>query len=170
MFCGSTTGKVKSFRFPLTLPGEWIDYEMHGDSVTQIRISTEDRRLISAGRDGSLCVWEVRDGESPDVEFANEILITKSELEEKNKLVLDLQQAVKETKTESDYQLRLKDNQFADEIKKVNKRGLMEMNDLKQKIARLENEMEGIKRRHETEIKQKDEKHAKVRAAKVAVR
>ena len=40
------------------------------------------------------------------VEYANEILITKSELEEKNKLVHNLQQQVDETKTESEYQLR----------------------------------------------------------------
>ena len=41
-----------------------------------------------------------------EVEYANEILITKSELEEKNKLVHNLQQQVDETKTESEYQLR----------------------------------------------------------------
>ena len=40
------------------------------------------------------------------VEYANEILITKSELEDKNKLVHNLQQQVDETKTESEYQLR----------------------------------------------------------------
>ena len=39
-------------------------------------------------------------------EYANEILITKTELEEKNRLVFNLQQQVDETKTESEYQVR----------------------------------------------------------------
>ncbi len=39
-------------------------------------------------------------------EYANEILITKTELEEKNRLVFNLQQQVDETKTESEYQVQ----------------------------------------------------------------
>ena len=38
-----------------------------------------------------------------DFQYAAEILITKSELEDKNKLVFTLQQQVDETKTESKY-------------------------------------------------------------------
>ena len=56
-----------------------------------------------------------------EFEYANEILITKSELEEKNRLVFNLQQQVDETRTESEYQLRLKDNKFADKKRKRNK-------------------------------------------------
>ena len=99
-----------------------------------MRLSLDDGRLITASRDGSLCFWKVplsllpllcktlfltqvtetfkagskTSSAAPEgvVEYANEILITKSELEEKNKLVHNLQQQVDETKTESEYQLR----------------------------------------------------------------
>ena len=52
----------QAFRFPLTLPGEWTEHELHGDSVTQMRLSYDDKRLVTTGRDGSLCIWKV--GES----------------------------------------------------------------------------------------------------------
>ena len=49
----------KAFRFPLTLPGDWTEHELHGDSVTQMRLSFDDKRLVTTGRDGSLCIWKV---------------------------------------------------------------------------------------------------------------
>ena len=77
---------------------------------------------FNSSRDGSLCFWKVKtiEGKPPvrkDAEFqyAAEILITKSELEEKNRRVFTLQQQVDETKTESEYQLRLKDNKYLEE-------------------------------------------------------
>ena len=49
----------KAFRFPLTLPGDWTEHELHGDSVTQMRLSFDDKRLVTTGKDGSLCIWKV---------------------------------------------------------------------------------------------------------------
>lgn len=89
-----------------------------------MKLALDDSRLITASRDGSLCFWQVKTskGAPPlrdDSEFcyAAEILITKSELEDKNKLVFTLQQQVDETKTESEYQLKLKDNKFLEEAR-----------------------------------------------------
>ena len=56
---GSTTGGVQSFKFPLTLPGDWVESRIHGDIVTQMKLSLDDKRLITASKDGSLCFWEV---------------------------------------------------------------------------------------------------------------
>ena len=55
------------------------------------------------------------------LEYAKEILITKSELEEKNQLVANLQNQVEETRTESEYQMRLKDNHYKEEQAKARK-------------------------------------------------
>ena len=52
----------KAFRFPLTLPGDWREHELHGDSVTQMRLSFDDKRLVTTGKDGSLCIWKVSAG------------------------------------------------------------------------------------------------------------
>jgi hypothetical protein len=54
-------------------------------------------------------------------------LITKNELEDKNRLVFTLQQQVDETKTESDYQLRQKDNKNQEERRVALKKAGAEM-------------------------------------------
>lgn len=117
LFSGAVNGDVQAFAFPLTLPGSWEDFKLHGDLVTRMRLSRDNQRLVTAGRDGSLCIWQVRHeplgmSVSPqqqatiglvseaEVEYAQEILITKAELEDKNRLVLSLQQQVR-SKAES---------------------------------------------------------------------
>ena len=60
IFSGSTTGRVQVFRFPLTLPGEWQEYKIHGDTITQMKLALDDNRLITASKDGSLCIWKVK--------------------------------------------------------------------------------------------------------------
>ena len=81
-----------------------------------------------------------------EFEYANEILITKSELEEKNRLVFNLQQQVDETRTESEYQLRLKDNKFAEEFK------MKDITDLKIEI-RTRDDAIGEKEKRTTDLK-----------------
>ena len=43
LFSGSEDGRVQAFHFPLTLPGEWAEHLMHGDAVTQLRLSADGR-------------------------------------------------------------------------------------------------------------------------------
>ena len=59
LFTGSRAGRIQSFKFPLTLPGVWVEYNIHGDSITQMKLSLDDNRLITASKDGSLCFWQV---------------------------------------------------------------------------------------------------------------
>ena len=58
-------GSVETFPFPLTLPGDWMEYKLHGDAVTQIRLSPDNQRLITGGKDGSLCIWKVNIAQEP---------------------------------------------------------------------------------------------------------
>ncbi len=145
---------------------------MHGDAVTQMRLSYDNRRLVTAGKDGSLCIWQVtspsatallppptpssavalaptlEESAAAAFEYANEILITKSELEEKNRLVANLQNQVEETKTESEYQMRLKDNYYAEEQARAKKQSQLQASDLGSKIQRLENSLQVARNEH----------------------
>ena len=96
-----------------------------------------------------------------EFEYANEILITKSELEEKNRLVFNLQQQVDETRTESEYQLRLKDNKFAEEFKMNKKQSEAEIGELTQQISRMQTDMRNTMRGHETELGNAQEENEK---------
>ena len=113
LVAGSTTGAVQLFDFPLSLPGKWREWKLHGDQVNFIKISHTNDILVTGSLDGSFAIWDIKmlEEKAKDVEpytFAVEILITKSELEEKNNLIEDLKQKVDESKTECAYQLRLK--------------------------------------------------------------
>ena len=113
LVAGSTTGAVQLFDFPLSLPGKWREWKLHGDQVNFIKISHTNDILVTASLDGSFAIWDIKmlEDKTKEVEpytFAVEILITKSELEEKNNLIEDLKQKVDESKTECAYQLRLK--------------------------------------------------------------
>ena len=88
-------------------------------------------------------------------------MITKSELEEKNRLVFNLQQQVDQTRTESEYQLRLKDNKFAEEFKMAKKQSEAEIGELSQQITRLQTDMRNTGKAHEVEIGNAQEENEK---------
>ena len=166
-----TTGRVQSFKFPLTLPGEWLEYKIHGDIITQMKLSLDDNRLITASKDGSLCFWQVKSlGGAPplrkdtDFTYAAEILITKSELEDKNRRVFTLQQQVDETKTESEYQLRLKDNKYIEEGRIAKKKFNAELTEMKNVIQRMEADIVTVKKENAMEMSNVSEQHEKAMA------
>ena len=66
--------------------------------------------------------------------------------------MFNLQQQVDETRTESEYQLRLKDNKFAEEFKMAKKQSEAEIGELTQQITRLQTDMRNTAKSHEVEI------------------
>ena len=111
---GSSTGATQLFDFPLSLPGQWREWKIHGDLINFMKITHTNDTLITGSRDGSFCIWDIWTDEVKEEQekyiYAEEILITKTELEEKNILIDELKQKVDESKTECAYQLRLKDH------------------------------------------------------------
>ena len=101
-------------------------------------------------RDGSFCIWDIRsdkvEQEQEQYNFAEEILITKTELEEKNILIDELKQKVDESKTECAYQLRLKDNQNAETLKEMAKKSQVEKQQMKSEMNKLSLEIDNLKR------------------------
>ena len=79
--------------------------------------------------------------------FADEILITKSDLEEKNVLMTELQRNLDELKLEHEYQLRLKDMNFNEKLKEITEKFSQEIEGLKisTSVLRTEKEKEDVK-------------------------
>ena len=74
----------------------------------------EESLLFTGGEDGLVMVWKVSDREGrvrasaePPV-FFEEVLVTRSDLEEKTAITEGLRTRVEELKMENEYQLRLK--------------------------------------------------------------
>ena len=127
---------------------------------------------------------EVEKGAKPldPYNYALEILITKSELEEKNGeaslvdrrteannfifdfvdnliplflctgLIEELKQKVDESKTECAYQLRLKDNQNLEQIKEINKKARAEKDTLGKNINALQQEIGNLTKDNEGKL------------------
>lgn len=89
LFCGCQNGLIRSFQMPLTDHSEWQDYIGHCDNITKMKMASFDEYLITVSNDCSIIIWRIQDREArsskTDKEnlWMEEILITKSDLEEK---------------------------------------------------------------------------------------
>eukprot|EP00842_Homolaphlyctis_polyrhiza_P004220 jgi/Hompol1/479/HPOL_004482-RA len=168
MFVGTTIGTVRSMKFPLgSEPGEYQEHQGHSSAITKLRVSYDDQYLFSASEDGCLYVFKVtdRDGRSMkrerDIVYADEILVTKSDLEEKNSMMAELKTRVEELKMENEYQLRLKDMNFNEKIKEVTEKFMQEIEALKITSTVLRTDKEKEEMRHEEEMAEEKDRHAK---------
>ena len=104
-----------------------------------MKITYDDQYLVTVAEDASIMLWKVQDKEGrgvkreKDVGYAEEILITKSDLEEKNSMMSELKTRVEELKMENGYQLRLKDMNYNEKIKELTEKFIQEMESLKTK-------------------------------------
>lgn len=167
LFCGTNTGSVRSIKFPLSESGEYTEHQAHACQITKMKITYDDQYLVTVSEDACLMIWRVADKEGRgvkhdrEVPFAEEILITKSDLEEKNQLMSELKTRVEELKMENEYQLRLKDMNYNEKIKELTEKFIQEMESLKTKNQVLKTEKEKEASKHEEEVAEVLDKHSK---------
>ncbi|XP_022105499.1 cilia- and flagella-associated protein 57-like [Acanthaster planci] len=167
LFAGTNNGTLRSLKFPLTVPGEWQEHMGHASGVTKMRITYDDQYLVTVSEDATLMIWKISDKEGrglkrdKEVGYAEEILITKSDLEEKNTVMAELKQRVEELKMENEYQLRLKDMNYNERIKELTEKFIQEMESLKTKNQVLKTEKDKEEARHEEEMAEQLEKQNK---------
>lgn len=107
--------------------------------LLQMKITYDDQFLVTISEDASIILWKIQDKEGrgvkrdKEVGWAEEILITKSDLEEKNSMMAELKTRVDELKMENGYQLRLKDMNYNEKIKELTEKFIQEMESLKTK-------------------------------------
>merc|ERR1712203_893446 len=125
----------------------------------KMRISHDDQYLITVGEDSCLFIHKISDKEGRgkrerDVPFAEEILITRSDLEEKNSVMEEL-------KMENEYQLRLKDMNYNEKIKELTEKFIQEMESLKTKNQVLKTDKDKESAKHEEEVAELLERNSK---------
>ncbi|CAF0728049.1 unnamed protein product [Brachionus calyciflorus] len=167
LFVGTNKGALRSYKFPLTKPTEFQEHTGHTKAITRMKVSWNDEYAITSSEDGTIVLWKIQDkeGRAPkrdkETGWAEEILITKSDLEEKNQLMVELRNRVNELKTENEYQMRLKDMSSSDKIKELTEKFIQEMESLKTKNQVLKSEKEKSDAKHEQELANLYEKHNK---------
>ncbi|CAN0575955.1 unnamed protein product, partial [Ectocarpus sp. 12 AP-2014] len=119
MFAGTSEsgrpGCVRAYSFPLT--GDYLEYACVGTPVTRLCITHDDQFLLAADEASCLFVFDVRDrqdrgqagsklggGELQPLAASEEILVTRSNLEDKNALMVELKNKVDELALHNEYQ------------------------------------------------------------------
>lgn len=167
LFAGTSSGTLRAMKFPLTVPGEWQEHQVHSGAITKMRMSYDDQYLFTVSEDACLFIFKAVDKEGrgmkrdKEVGYAEEILITKSDLEEKNSMMAELKTRVEELKMENEYQLRLKDMNYNEKIKELTEKFIQEMESLKTKNQVLKTDKDKEEAKHEEEIADFSEKHGK---------
>uniref|UniRef100_A0A8W4FJK8 Cilia and flagella associated protein 57 n=1 Tax=Sus scrofa TaxID=9823 RepID=A0A8W4FJK8_PIG len=135
--------------YPLPLQKEFNEYQAHAGPMS---LTFDDQFLLTVAEDGCLFTWKVFDKDGRgikrerEVGFAEEVLVTKTDMEEKAQIMLELKTRVEELKMENEYQLRLKDMNYSEKIKELTDKFLQEMESLKTKnqVLRTEKEKQDI--------------------------
>eukprot|EP00753_Platysulcus_tardus_P007912 PLAT15528.5.p1 GENE.PLAT15528.5~~PLAT15528.5.p1 ORF type:complete len:1278 (+),score=785.91 PLAT15528.5:80-3913(+) len=132
-------------------------------AVTRMRVSFDDQFLFVAAEDGSLGVFDVREGKLKprDVGMppAAEILVTKSDLEEKNHIMLELKNTVDELVLNNEYQLKRKDMTYQERIQEVTEKFTQELEQDRTKYELLQEEKADMEMEYEDKIRMLQEKH-----------
>ena len=177
LFCGTVTpdrpGTIRIYKIPfVTTTPEFYEVQCHHLPVTRLKLSNDNQFLFVTGSDGSLCIFETKDlshrgvnrgreREGP-LHFAEEILVTKSDLEEKTNLMHDLKNQVEELTLHNEYQLRLKDMNYKEKIKEVSEKFNAELHSDRTKFFILRDDKRDMEMDYENklanlEVRQKTE-------------
>ncbi|XP_059358383.1 cilia- and flagella-associated protein 57 isoform X1 [Carassius carassius] len=167
LFIGTSTGTVRAIRYPLPIQSDWIEYQAHAGPVTKMVITFDDQFLITVSEDSCLFIWKIIDKEGQGLKrekeliYAEEILITKSDLEEKNKIMLDLNARVTELQEENKYQLSLRDIEYKEKINELTEKCIQQINTLNAEKEVLKAEKEKQQAAHVKALSEVLEKHDK---------
>merc|ERR1711991_924085 len=131
-----------------------------------------DEVLFLSGEDGCLMLFDVKDkdgrGRSPlglgrdqkgKLIYAEEVLVTKGDLEEKNALMHELEGQVDELTLHNEYQLRLKDMDYNEKIKEVTEKFTQDLEQHKNRYELLREEKNDLEMEEEEKIKHMEEAH-----------
>ena len=168
LFAGTINGVIRSFAFPLT--GVVKDYQCHHKSVSRMRMTHDDAFLFSVSEDGCLVMFSVKEkdgrlpkNERPDrVPFSEEVLVTKSDLEEKNALMAELRTKVDELTASNEYQIRLHDINHQEKLKEVSEKYGLQIEHDRSKIDMMRDEKQELEMEYEEKITQLKLQHSQV--------
>ncbi|KNC99492.1 uncharacterized protein SPPG_04888 [Spizellomyces punctatus DAOM BR117] len=167
LFAGTASGTIRAIKYPLS--GHADDFQehiAHSGAITKLRVSYDDQYLFSASEDGTIYVFKISDKEERGLRrervmvFADEILITKSDLEEKTIQTSELRRSLEELQIEHEYQLRLRDMAFNEKMKDLSEKFSGEMEALKISTSALRTGKEKEEVKHEEAMAKLLQKHA----------
>ncbi|XP_033229090.1 cilia- and flagella-associated protein 57 [Belonocnema kinseyi] len=140
MLATCSGGAVLSIRYPLQEPVEYLDFRIHRSDITEMALAYNEQMLITTGADGTLCFWKVlyQDNNMEKTFYTNEVLIGRSELEEKLQNINELAIRIGELETEHAYKLRQFEVQHNDSVREIHQGYCEAIQVLKENIEQLQ--------------------------------
>jgi len=158
-------GPLRCYNFPLD--GDYVECQAHSAPVSRIRITCDDQYLFSTGEDGCLYIFDVkkkfpskRDKDGA-LGFADEILVTRAFLDDKQASLLDLERQVEELTNRIDFQLRHRDSYHKEKMAELQEKYSEEIETERRKYEVLREEKAEMEMEYEENIKNLEETHAK---------
>eukprot|EP00931_Biecheleriopsis_adriatica_P073734 TRINITY_DN47969_c0_g1_i1.p1 TRINITY_DN47969_c0_g1~~TRINITY_DN47969_c0_g1_i1.p1 ORF type:complete len:1245 (+),score=388.72 TRINITY_DN47969_c0_g1_i1:82-3735(+) len=160
-------GPIRCYKFPLD--GDYNEFSCHSAPATRIRITFDDFFLFSCAEDGCLFVFDVkkkdrvvskRDKESA-LPPADEILVTRTFLDDKQGQLLELERQVEELSNQQEFQLRHRESYHREEMVELEEKYTAEIDQERQKFDLLREEKNDAEMEAEENIKSLAELHAK---------
>ncbi|WIA38592.1 hypothetical protein OEZ86_001902 [Tetradesmus obliquus] len=167
LFAATESGVVRCYKYPLT--GEFYEVKCHEGPVARLRVSYDDFLLVSAGEDGSVVMLDIRDKElakassrqqQEKLPWSEEVLVSKSELEERRNHVAELEQQVAELTMQTEYQLRLKELHLQEKVKELHDKFNSELEADRQKFDMLLQEKNEQEVEYEEKLRQAELRHS----------
>ncbi|XP_049894725.1 cilia- and flagella-associated protein 57 isoform X1 [Epinephelus moara] len=167
IFTGTFSGAIRAIKYPLPIQKEWIIYQAHSGPITKMMITFDDQFLLTVSEDGCLLIWKVIDKEGRGLKsnrqiiHAEEILVTKSDLEEKTQNMLELKMRLEELQMENEYQLRLRDMNYSEKMKEVSDKFTQQIESLKTMQQAMKTDMVKLECEHQESSAEVTVKHSK---------
>ncbi|RVE72493.1 hypothetical protein OJAV_G00042240 [Oryzias javanicus] len=167
VFTGTSSGAIRAIKYPLPSQRDWFQQRAHSGAITKMVITYDDQFLLSASEDNCLLVSKIidKDGRglksNRQVVHAEEILVTKAELEEKSQSMMELKMRLEELQMEHEYRLRLKDVHYNEKIKELSDKFQEEIKSLKTTQQVMTVEVETCKRESEKNSAELAKTHVK---------
>ena len=168
LFAATSIGTIRSYTYPLN--GDFQEYQCVSGAITGLKISHDDNLLFCVSEDSCLFVFDVRDKdgratsnfnkrEKDSIIFSEEVLVTKSDLEDKKQRMSELETQVNELTMQIEYQLRLKELNLKERIKEITEKYTHELESDKTKFELLLQEKNEQEMEYEEKLKQAEERH-----------
>ncbi|RHZ20981.1 hypothetical protein DYB37_001448 [Aphanomyces astaci] len=162
-------GCIRAYKLPLEAESSYSEFQCHDMAVARLRLSHDNQYLFSVGDDGSLCIFETKELSSSKLKgrserenamaFAEEILVTKSDLEEKNQTMQELKAKVDELTLHNEYQLRLKDMNYKEKIQEVSDKFTSELTQDKQRCTDLQEDKREMEAEYDAKLSELEATH-----------
>eukprot|EP00927_Polykrikos_kofoidii_P004457 TRINITY_DN11755_c0_g1_i1.p1 TRINITY_DN11755_c0_g1~~TRINITY_DN11755_c0_g1_i1.p1 ORF type:complete len:1221 (-),score=291.71 TRINITY_DN11755_c0_g1_i1:257-3919(-) len=160
---------VRCYKFPLDETAQPIEIPAHSAPATRIRITYDDFYLFTCSDDGCLYIFDIRKKDRVNAKRdkenqlppADEILVTRTFLDEKQQQLVELERQVEELSNQMEFQVRHRESYHKEETVELEEKYTQEIDQEHMKFDLLREEKNDMEMEYEENIRRRTELHAK---------